>query len=102
MSLVQTTNIFKPSVQIHTYDAFELLKSHHKEFTLDHLLESRKQSGLEEAEEPEPQPKERAMMVLKLAEGMGSLKLTLRCLRTLIGTSSEQQQLDKELCGCLL
>ena len=29
--------------------------------------------------------------------GLNSLKLASRCLRTLIGTSSEQEQLDKEL-----
>ena len=33
------------------------------DLTLDHLAEIRKQSTLEEAEEPKPQPKERTMSV---------------------------------------
>jgi len=40
--------------------------------------------------------------VLQFAEGLDLLKLASRCLRTLIGTSSEQQQLDQELRDCLL
>jgi hypothetical protein len=35
--------------------------------------------------------------VLWLTEGLGGLKLTSRCLKTLTGMDSEQQQLDREL-----
>jgi hypothetical protein len=44
-----------------------LPKYHDQDFTLD----DRKQSALEESEEPEPGPKERTVTVLKLAEGLG-------------------------------
>jgi len=37
------------------------------------------------------------MTTLKLTEELGLAELTSRCLRTLIGKSSEQPQLDKEL-----
>jgi hypothetical protein len=47
---------------------FELLNSHDKEFMLEDLVEIRKQSALEEAEESEP--KERTMTVSKLTEGL--------------------------------
>jgi hypothetical protein len=53
-------------VQIRTYDAediFELLTFRDQELTLDDLVEIRKQSALEGAEEPEPEAKERPMMV---------------------------------------
>ena len=70
---------------------------------LDHTAEILKQSALEEAEEPEPVPKERTMTVRKLAEWLELTdKLASRCLRTMNGTSSEQQQLDRELWGYLL
>ena len=43
--------------------------------TIDHLVEIRKQSTIEAAEEPEPEhepePKERTMTVVKLTEGLG-------------------------------
>jgi hypothetical protein len=39
--------------------------------TFDHLAEIRKQSTLEEAEEPEPQPMERFMSATVLTEGLG-------------------------------
>jgi hypothetical protein len=48
---------------------FDLLKYH--DLNLDHLAEIRKQSTLEEAEKPEPEPKERAMSVTVLTEGLG-------------------------------
>jgi hypothetical protein len=37
----------------------------------DHLVEIRKQSGLEVAECSQPDPKERTVTVLKLTEGLG-------------------------------
>ena len=45
------------SAQIRKYDAEdvrEMLNSHDQELTLDYLVELRKQSPLEETEEPEP------------------------------------------------
>jgi hypothetical protein len=48
-----------------------LLNYRDQDFTLDDLFEIRKQSALQESEEPEPGPKERTMAVLKLAEGLG-------------------------------
>jgi cysteine synthase len=65
---------YKPSAPIRAYgaeDVFELLNYHDQELTLGHLVEIRKQSAVEEAEEPEPDPKERAMTVLNLTEGLG-------------------------------
>jgi hypothetical protein len=50
-----------------------------------------------QAEEPEAEPNERTVPVLKLTEGLDTLKLASRCLRILIRTSSEKQQLDNEL-----
>jgi hypothetical protein len=41
-----------------------------KEPTLDDRVKILKQSALEEAEEPEPESKERAMPVLKFTEGL--------------------------------
>lgn len=40
------------------------------------------------------------MKILNLTEGLW--RLESRCLRTLIGTNSEQQQMDKELWGFFL
>jgi hypothetical protein len=45
------------SAEIRKYDAEdvrEILNSHDQELTLDYLVELRKQSAFEEAEEPEP------------------------------------------------
>ena len=47
-------------------DVFDLLQYHDLELTLDLLVENRKQSALEEAEELALEPKERTMTVLKL------------------------------------
>ena len=41
---------------------------------LDHLVEIRKQSGVEEAEEAEPERKERTVTVSKLSEGLGLIE----------------------------
>jgi hypothetical protein len=48
-----------------------MLKSHDPAMKSDELVEFRKQSVVEEAEEPEPEPKERTMAVLKLTERLG-------------------------------
>lgn len=63
----------KPSMRFCKYgveDVFELLNAHDQELTLDGLVQIQKQSTLEEADEPEPDPelesKERTMMVSKL------------------------------------
>jgi hypothetical protein len=62
------------SAQNNTYDAedtFEMLKSHDPAMKFDELVEFLKQRVVEEAEEPESEPKERTMTVLKLTEGLG-------------------------------
>ena len=45
-------------------DILELLKSHDQQLTIDDLVEIQQQSVLEEAEEAEPEPKERTVMAL--------------------------------------
>jgi len=65
------------------YDAeniLGLLNSHDQKLTVYHLIESRKQSSREEAEQPEsePQPKERTMMVLKLIVWIGLIECCIR------------------------
>jgi len=57
-----------------TYDAedvFKLLNFHNLKLRLNHLVEIRKQSTLEEIEELEPKPHKRAMMVPKFNVGLG-------------------------------
>lgn len=57
-----------------TYDAedvFKLLNFHNLNLTLNHLVEIRKQSTLEETEELEPKPHNRTMMVPKFNAGLG-------------------------------
>jgi hypothetical protein len=51
-----------------------LLNYHDQELTLDYNVEIRKQSALEEAEEPDPEPKERTVTVSKLSEGLGLIE----------------------------
>ena len=48
-----------------------MLKFHDPKPSLDCLVEIHKQSALEEAEGPEPWPKERTMTIWKLTEGRG-------------------------------
>jgi len=45
---------------------------------LDDLVAIRKNSAREEAEEPEPGPKERTMTVSKLVEGLGLTEAGIR------------------------
>jgi len=77
-------------------DVFELLNSHDQEILFDSLFKIQKPRALEEAEEPKPKPTKGTMMVLKLTEGMESLKKASRHCRTMKGTKSKQQ-LDKEV-----
>jgi len=66
MSYASRPQYTRPSALIRTYvaeDEFELQEYHDQDLTLNHLVEIRKQSTLEEAEEPEPQPRERNMSV---------------------------------------
>jgi hypothetical protein len=51
---------------MHNAENVVALLNKHDELTLDHLVETRKQNAPKQAEEPEP--KERTMRVLKLAE----------------------------------
>ena len=48
-----------------------MLNSRDQKLAFDHLVEIRKQSALEEAQEPEPERKERTERVVKLTEGLG-------------------------------
>jgi hypothetical protein len=69
----------KPSAPICTCDAenvFELQNADDQKLTVDDLVDIRKQSAVEEAEEPEPQ--ERHMTVLNLAEGRGHVEAGIR------------------------
>jgi hypothetical protein len=57
-----------PIAQFCKYDAegvFQLLNSHHQEPNFDHVVETGKQSALEESEEPEFEPKEGTMTVFE-------------------------------------
>jgi hypothetical protein len=57
-----------------TYDAenvFEVLNYNDQELTLDYPIVIQKQRAREEAEEPESESNERAVMVLILTEGRG-------------------------------
>ena len=48
-----------------------MLNSHEQAFTFDELVEFRKQSEIEEAEpQPESDPKERTITILKLTAGV--------------------------------
>jgi hypothetical protein len=79
--LLPQTQYVKPSAQIRTYNAeevFELQNSHDQELTLDDLVEIRKQSAFEEAEETEPEYKERTVTVLNLAEGRGLIEADVK------------------------
>ena len=90
------------------YDAegvFDLQNYDNQDLMLDNLVEIRKQSVPEEAEkgqEPEYEPKDRTMTVLRWLRGLDTLKLALRCLSKLIPISTVQQQLHKKLWRCLL
>jgi hypothetical protein len=59
---------------------------------LDHLDEIGKQRALEEAAEPQPQPKERTMTVLKLNEGLGLIEPGIKVfgLMTVVLTSNKE------------
>ena len=63
----------KPSPKVHTDSArgvFELLNYHNQDLTHPYLVGIWKKSALEEAEETQPEHKERTMVVLKLTEGL--------------------------------
>jgi len=49
----------------------DLLSSLDQKPTLNHLIKFQQQSALEEAEEPEPESKERTMTVLELNKVLG-------------------------------
>jgi hypothetical protein len=55
-----------------------LLNVHDQELTLDDLVEIRKPSALEEAEDSVPEPKERTMMASKLTDGLELVKAGIR------------------------
>ena len=55
-----------------------------------------------EAEEHDPECKERIEKVLKLTEGLGLTEAGMKVSEDIDWTSSEQQQVDSELWGCLI
>ena len=67
-----------------------------EQLTLDHLAQIRKQSYLEE-----PRTKEKTTTALKLTVELGLTKAGMAVFEYMTGTSSEQQQLEKELYGLL-
>jgi hypothetical protein len=74
------------------------LKDCKDHFKLDSVLQIRKQRALEEVEEPEPDPKEGTMKVLKSTVRFGQTAAGTKVfIRTVIRKSSEQQQSEKEL-----
>jgi predicted restriction endonuclease len=87
-----TDQYVRQSAQIHTYDAedvSELLNSNDEKLTLDNLVEIWRQSTLEEAEEPQPEQKDRTMTVSKPTEGLG---LTEAGIQVFDDTDSNEQQ----------
>jgi hypothetical protein len=66
------------------------LKSHDQEITLDNLFKIRKQSAIEEAEEPESKHREGIMTVLNLTEGLGLTEADIEVPHVTDKTSSEQ------------
>jgi len=64
----------KPEAQIctsHAEDVFEQLNYCDQKITLADLVKIRKQSTLQKAEEPEPEPKESTTTVLRCTDGFG-------------------------------
>ena len=89
------TQYIKPSAHIRAYDGedvFELLNSHVQALMVDHLVEIRKQMALKNLS---PDLKSKPWPFHSWLYGLNSLKLASRCLRALIRTSSEQEQLDR-------
>jgi hypothetical protein len=56
--------------------------------TRENLFEIWKNSILQEAQEPKPQPMNRTITVSDLTEGLGHNEVASRCLRALIGECS--------------
>jgi hypothetical protein len=65
-------------------DISKLLNFHNLKLRLNHLVEIRKQSILEEIEELEPKPHNRAMMVPKFNVGLGLTEESIKYLRPLM------------------
>lgn len=90
LSLHHSTHVIRPQTQyikqctlICMYNAenvLKLLKYHDQDLTLDNLVEKWMHRDLEKAKGFEPEPKNRAMMVLKLTEW---LELTAALLKVL-------------------
>jgi hypothetical protein len=56
----------------------------------DTSVEILKQCAIGEEENPEPEPNERTMMVLKFTEGLGSIAAGIKVLRTSISKGSNK------------
>jgi hypothetical protein len=78
----------------------KLPNSQDQELTLDNVVEIRKQSTPEEAEEPEPGPEDRTVTVSESTEGLGFTDVGIRVFEGI--DSYEQRKVDNESRGCLL
>ena len=66
-----------------------MLNSHNQKLTLGNLVELRKKNALEEAEDPEREPKEMAMTFSRLKEGIRMIQPGIRMLED---TASKEQR----------
>jgi len=64
------------------------------------MIDIRKQSALEEVEEPEPEPANRTITVSRFTDGVGITEAGFRCLRTSVRTRSEQQHEIIKMFAC--
>jgi hypothetical protein len=55
-----------------------VLNFHEQKLTLGDFLETQKQSALEEAEEPKPEPQERTRTVVELTEGLRLIAVLIK------------------------
>jgi hypothetical protein len=55
-----------------------VLNFHEQKLMLGDFLETQKQSGLKEAEEPDPEPQERTRTVVKLTEGLRLIAVLIK------------------------
>jgi len=71
-----------------------------RSLTLEYLFEIRKQSAIEEGEEPGPESKARNMTVSDLTRGLDFTQDVIKVFEDIESTTCEQQHLDNELWGC--
>jgi hypothetical protein len=74
---------------------------HDQEARIDEVVNIRKQSALEDGWVPEPEPTKRPAEILKFTEGLELIAVGIAVPEESDGRSSVQQQLERELWGCL-